>query len=213
MKKIVVSMLALILGIALMAQDLPKATTKGAVRLFGDKDDLTSVLTLIPDGSMVEVVTADSVYTRILFEGMDGFVRSDRLGEILPEAAPATAEMMPPADRPADQQPVVQPQPQYRQEATQQYRQEQPLPEEQQYYAPANRYEALADKYGTDIGKRLYQHKVWKGITSDMARDSWGKPVQINRMYVDQSVEEEWIYSKKYLYFRDGILVDWGPVK
>jgi len=232
MKKIAVSMLALIMGVAIMAQDLPKATTKGAVRLFGDKDDLTSVLTLIPDGSTVEVVTADSVYTRILFEGMDGFVRSDRLGEILPEAAPVAVQMMPPADRPADQQPAELPQPQYRQEQpqqpqqyrqeqqpqyqqepTQQYRQEQALPDEQQYYAPANRYEALADKYGTDIGKRLYQHKVWKGITSDMARDSWGKPVQINRMYVDQSVEEEWIYSKKYLYFRDGILVDWGPVK
>jgi hypothetical protein len=208
MKKIAVSMLALIMGVAIMAQDLPKATTKGAVRLFGDKDDLTSVLTLIPDGSTVEVVTADSVYTRILFEGMDGFVRSDRLGEILPEAAPVTVQMMPPADRPTDQQP----QPQY-QQGQPQYRQEQPLPEEEQYYAPANRWEALVDKYGTDIGKRLYQHKVWKGISSDMARDSWGKPVQINRMYVDQSVEEEWIYSKKYLYFRDGILVDWGPVK
>ncbi len=215
-------MLALFAGIAIMAQDLPRATTKGAVRLFGDKDDLTSVLTLIPDGSTVEVVTADSIYTRILFDGLDGFVRSDRLGELLPEAAPVTVQMMPQADRPADQQPVQQPQPQYQQEQPlyrqeqpqqPQYRQEQPLPEEEQYYAPANRWEALVDKYGTDIGKRLYQHKVWKGITSDMARDSWGKPVQINRMYVDQSVEEEWIYSKKYLYFRDGILVDWGPVK
>ncbi len=205
-------MLSLILGIAIMAQDLPRATTKGAVRLFGDKDDLTSVLTLIPDGSTVEVVTADSLYTRILFDGLDGFVRSDRLGEPLPEAAPVTVQMMPPADRPAAQPPAQQPQPQYQQEQPQ-YRQEQPLPEEQQYYAPANRWEALVDKYGTDIGKRLYQHKVWKGVTSDMARDSWGKPVQINRMYVDQSVEEEWIYSKKYLYFRDGILVDWGPVK
>jgi hypothetical protein len=224
MKKIAVTMLALIVGIAIMAQDLPKATTKGAVRLFGDKDDLTSVLTLIPDGSTVEVVTADSLYTRILFDGLDGFVRSDRLGEPLPEAAPVTVQMLPPADRPEDQpsvQPQQQPQyrqeqPQYRQEQPQQqpqYRQEQPLPEEQQYYAPANRYEALVDRYGTDLGKRLFQHKVWKGITSDMARYSWGKPVQINRMYVDQSVEEEWIYSKKYLYFRDGILVDWGPVK
>ena len=72
-------MLALLAGIAIMAQDLPRATTKGAVRLFGDKDDLTSVLTLIPDGSTVEVVTADSIYTRILFDGLDGFVRSDRL--------------------------------------------------------------------------------------------------------------------------------------
>jgi hypothetical protein len=46
-----------------------------------------------------------------------------------------------------------------------------------------------------------------------MARDSWGKPKQINKMYVDRGVEEEWIYSQKYLYFRDGVLVEWGPVK
>ncbi len=71
----------------------------------------------------------------------------------------------------------------------------------------------LTMKYGNDIGKRLYQHKVWKGINADMARDSWGKAKQINRMYVDQSVDEEWIYSQKWLYFRDNILIEWGPVK
>ena len=35
-----------------------------------------------------------------------------------------------------------------------------------------------------------------------MARDSWGKPKQINRMYVDQSVDEEWIYSQKMALFQ-----------
>jgi len=184
----IASMLVLFMGIALIAQDLPRATTKGAVRLFGDKDDLTSVITIIPNGSTVEVVTPDSVYTRVFFDGAEGFVRSDRLeaAKRVLNAAPARA--------------TQQAQPQ--QQAG-----------EVEYYEPEDRYEMLVNKYGTDIGKRLYQHKVWKGVNSDMARDSWGKPVQINRMYVDQSVDEEWIYSKKYLYFRDGILIEWGPVK
>lgn len=201
----IASMLVLFMGITISAQNLPQATTKGAVRLFGDKDDLTSVITIIPDGSTVEVVTPDSVFTRVLFEGSDGFVRSDRLtaAKRVLNAAPARATQPAAAEQPAAWQ-TQQNQPQ--QQAQQQ-------PEEQEYNAPADRYEMLVNKYGTDIGKRLYQHKVWKGVNSDMARDSWGKPVQINRMYVDQSVDEEWIYSKKYLYFRDGILIEWGPVK
>lgn len=207
MKKMIASMLVLFMGITVIAQDLPKATTKGAVRLFGDKDDLTSVITIIPDGSIVEVVTPDSLFTRVLFDGADGFVKSDRLGAAkrVLNAAPARATQPAAAEQPAAWQP----------KQAQQSQQSQPQQQagEQEYYAPEDRYEMLVNKYGTDIGKRLYQHKVWKGVNSDMARDSWGKPVQINRMYVDQSVDEEWFYSKKYLYFRDGILIEWGPVK
>ncbi|MCK7539741.1 MAG: hypothetical protein MZV63_56950 [Marinilabiliales bacterium] len=83
----------------------------------------------------------------------------------------------------------------------------------QQAEQPSDRYQMLVMKYGEDIGKRLYQNKVWKGITAEMATDSWGNPKQLNRMYVDQNTDEEWIYSKKYLYFRNGILINWGPVK
>ena len=201
MKKIIASLSLLFMGIALIAQDLPKATIKGSPRLFGDKDDLTSVIMIIPEGSTVEVVTPDSLFTLVRFEGTEGYVKSERLGapEEVAVAAPAPAA-----------QPVAAGQP-----AASQSQQQQPQQQAgvQEYYAPEDRYEMLVTKYGTDIGKRLYQYKVWKGITSDMARDSWGKPVQINRMFVDQTVDEEWIYSKKYLYFRDGILIEWGPVK
>jgi hypothetical protein len=201
MKKMIASMLVLFMGITISAQVLPKATTKGAVRLFGDKDDLTSVLLIIPDGSTVDVVKPDSVFTRVLFEGADGFVKSDRLvtARLVLNDEPARASYEAVSDQPAVWQ-----------QQQQQSQQQAVTPE---YFDPADRYEMLANKYGTDIGKRLYQHKVWKGVNSDMARDSWGKPVQINRMYVDQSVDEEWIYSKKYLYFRDGVLIEWGPVK
>lgn len=191
MKKMIVTMLVFIAGIAVFAQDLNKATTKGAVRLFGDKDDLTSVIVLIPDGSTVDIIKADSVFTKVRYNEQEGYVRSDRLGRFVPVLSPAP--LYPPAQ-------AVEPQ--------------EPSPDTEAYnQSPVDWFEVLVTKYGDDIGKRLYQHKVWKGITSDMARDSWGKPKQINRMYVDQNVEEEWIYAKKYLYFRDGILIDWGPVK
>jgi hypothetical protein len=194
MKKVLLFILVLFTGIALSAQDLQKLATKGAVRFFGDKDDLTSVIQIVPDGTVVEVIKADSVFTLVQLGETQGYIRSDRLTAALPAL---------PVVQPEQEMPAVQEQqaPAMQQEVA------------QQEYIPEDRYGFLANKYGDDIGKRLYQHKVWKGVSSDMARDSWGKPKQINRMYVDQSVEEEWIYSKKYLYFRDGVLIDWGPVK
>jgi len=192
MKKVLASMLVLFMGIIVSAQDLQQATTKGAIRLFGDKDDLTTVIQLIPDGSTVEVIKSDTLYSLVRFEEVEGYVKSDRLDVSKPVISVA------PVSQP---QPYAQPQ---QPQAT----------EDQQYETqPEDRYAALVAKYGTDIGKRLYQNKVWKGVTSDMAIDSWGRPKQINRMYVDQSVDEEWIYSKKWLYFRDGILIEWGAVK
>jgi hypothetical protein len=183
MKKVLASMLVLFMGITVFAQDLQKATAARSIRLFGDKDDLTTVIQLIPEGSTVEVIKTDSLYSQVRFGEVTGYVKSDGLGPFQPVVAVA---------------PAVQPQP----------------AEQQQYEVqPEERYAALVAKYGTDIGKRLYQNKVWKGVTSEMAVDSWGRPKQINRMYVDQSVDEEWIYSKKYLYFRDGILIEWGAVK
>ncbi len=195
MKKAILFVLVLFTGLVLTAQDLQKLATKGAVRLFADKDDLTSVIQILPEGTVVEAVKADTAFTLIRIDGIEGYVSSDKLTAALPVVA--------------TKQPAVEPTWQPAQEATPVYA----APDVQSRQIPTERFQALIDKYGTDMAKRLYQHKVWKGISSEMARDSWGKPKQINRMYVDRSVDEEWIYSSKYLYFRDGVLVEWGPVK
>jgi len=196
MRKLIASVLVLFMGITVSAQELQKATTKGAVRLFGDKDDLTTVITLIPAGSNVEIIKPDIEYTLVRFDNSEGFVKSDKLVTGQATVPAQTATNVTPNQITYSAQPQPQPQPQLQSQAQ-----------------PQNRYEMLTMKYGNDIGKRLFQHKVWKGINADMARDSWGKAKQINRMYVDQSVDEEWIYSQKWLYFRDNILIEWGPVK
>ena len=203
MKKAILFVFVLFAGLAMTAQDLQKLATKGAVRLFSDKDDLTSVLQIIPDGTVVEAISADTVFTLIRLGELQGYVKSDRLTAALPVVAtsqPAAQPAMEAAAQPASR-PVQEALP------------AQPAPDTQYRQVPTERYQALSEKYGADLGLKLYQHKVWKGITSEMARDSWGKPRQINRMYVDTSVDEEWIYTKSYLYFRDGVLIDWGPVK
>ncbi|MDM8002691.1 MAG: hypothetical protein QUS66_07210 [Bacteroidota bacterium] len=203
MKKAILFVFVLFAGLAMTAQDLQKLATKGAVRLFSDKDDLTSVLQIIPDGTVVEAISADTVFTLIRLGELQGYVKSDRLTAALPVVAtsqPAAQPAMEAAAQPASR-PVQEALP------------AQPAPDTQYRQVPTERYQALSEKYGADLGLKLYQHKVWKGITSEMARDSWGKPKQINRMYVDTSVDEEWIYTKSYLYFRDGVLIEWGPVK
>ena len=191
MKKAILIVFVLFAGLSLTAQYLQKLATKGAVRLFADKDDLTSVIQIIPDGTVVEAVSADTAFTLIRLGDVQGYVKSDRLTAALPVVTTT--------------QPAVQP--------VQEAAPVQPVADVQTRQIPTDRYQALSEKYGADLGLKLYQHKVWKGITSDMARDSWGKPKQINRMYVDSSVDEEWTYSKSYLYFRDGVLIEWGPVK
>src|SRR5512133_495834 len=92
MRKLIASVLVLFLGITVSAQELQKATTKGAVRLFGDKDDLTTVITLIPAGSNVEIIKPDVEYTLVRFENSEGFVKSENLTTAQVAAAvPATA--------------------------------------------------------------------------------------------------------------------------
>jgi len=204
MKKAILFVFVLFAGLSLTAQDLQKLATKGAVRLFADKDDLTSVIQIIPDGTVVEAVSADTVFTLIRLGDVQGYVKSDRLTAALPVVSTTQ-----PVTQPVQEAPVLQPVTEPVQEAAP----VQPYADVQNRQIPTERYQALSEKYGADLGLRLYQHKVWKGITSDMARDSWGKPKQINRMYVDTSVDEEWVYSRSYLYFRDGVLIEWGPVK
>ena len=155
-------MFVMFAGLSLTAQDLQKLATKGAVRLFADKDDLTSVIQIIPDGTVVEAISADTVFTFIRLGDVEGYVKSDRLTAALPVVTTTQPAV----------QPVLEAAP------------VQPVADVQARQIPTERYQALSEKYGADLGLRLYQHKVWKGITSDMARDSWGKPKQINRMYV-----------------------------
>jgi hypothetical protein len=67
----------------------------------------------------------------------------------------------------------------------------------------------LINKYGTDTADKILAHKIWLGMTKDMAIESWGKPKDINRTVTSYSVSEQWVYGDRYLYFDDGILTSW----
>jgi hypothetical protein len=62
------------------------------------------------------------------------------------------------------------------------------------------------------MAARLIAGKIWKGMTAEMVRDSWGSPVKINRVIRNNSAKEEWIFKNTWLYIENNSLVEWGPI-
>jgi hypothetical protein len=161
------------------------ATLKAASRLFATKDDLTSVILIIPADSVVAVLDSDSTYLHVVFEENEGYIF--RRQAIL-EKVPVNA------------QPIIQSQP-----AAQQT---DPVQEQQQ-----NRISYLENKYGSNVANRIFSGKIWKGMNSEMVKDSWGTADKINRIISGNITKEEWIFRSTWLYFENNTLLEWGPVK
>lgn len=204
MKKLIISLFLLSAVVyanaqnnkATVLQDLEKAqpasqdvkltaTLKSATRLFGEKDDLTSVIMIIPSGTVVSVIGSDSTYLHVICEEDEGYIF--RRHAIMNKATVET--------------PVVK-----KQEPVQV---EQPEPQPQQ----VSRFTNLENKYGTNIAAKLIAGKIWKGMSSEMVGDSWGKPQKINRVITSNVIKEEWIYKNSWLYIENDFLVEWGPIR
>jgi hypothetical protein len=170
------------------------ATLKSATRLFGDKDDLTTVLMVIPAGSIAEVLDSDSMYYKILFEDYEGYIykRHAVINDIpvVVEPAPEEVKIAPVAE---EQEPVISQQPVREQEVS--------------------RFTYLESKYGSNMAAKLMAGKIWKGMSAEMIKDSWGSPRKINRVISGNLIKEEWIFKNTWLYIENDILKDWGPIR
>jgi hypothetical protein len=170
------------------------ATLKSATRLFGDKDDLTTVLMVIPAGSIAEVLDSDSMYYKILFEDYEGYIykRHAVINDIpvVVEPAPEEVKIAPVAE---EQEPVISQQPVQEQEVS--------------------RFTYLESKYGSNMAAKLMAGKIWKGMSAEMIKDSWGSPRKINRVISGNLIKEEWIFKNTWLYIENDVLKDWGPIK
>jgi hypothetical protein len=159
------------------------AILKTSSRLFAEKDDLTSVILVIPSGDTVAVVAADSTYLKVVYRGVDGYIFSKHANiKTPPPAQPAMTQQ---AQKGAQPAPVQNSQ--------------------------MTRYENLLRKYGKSLADKLIAGKVWKGMDSEMVVDSWGNPFRVNRVINSAVVKEEWIYRTTWLYFENSVLYDWGP--
>jgi hypothetical protein len=162
------------------------ATVKTASRLFGAKDDLTSVITIIPAGSTVTVLGTDSTYFHVTFEENDGYILKR---QAIIDKTPVNTN--PQTEITQQQQPVTQ-----------------PAQTEQ-----VSRFTYLEEKYGSNMAARLNAGKIWKGMNAEMVKDSWGTAEKINRVISGNIVKEEWIFKNTWLYFENNVLVDWGPTR
>jgi len=203
MKKIIPSVLFLLFALALQAQQnktvlrenpginqpanqdvTTTATVKQSTRLFGEKDDLTSVIVVIPAGSRVNVLGSDSTYLQVSFEENEGYIlKRHAVIDRIPVNTPQTI----------NQQPAVQ--------------QQQPDQGQQ------DRFSFLAKKYGSAMADRIMAGKIWKRMNSEMVKDSWGDADRINRIVSGNVITEEWIYRNTWLYFENNTLLEWGPVR
>lgn len=160
-------------------------TLKNSSRLFASKDDLTSVILIIPADSVVTVLDADSTYLHVVFEDNEGYILNRHV--VLNRVAVKNQQSY-------QTQPSVQ--------------QTEPVGDQQQ-----SRFSYLENKYGTNTASRLITGKIWKGMNSDMVKDSWGMAEKINRIISGNVVKEEWIFRNTWLYFENNTLLEWGPVK
>ena len=129
-----------------LSQDItPTATIKTSTRLFKAKDDLTSVILIIPSGSVVSVLGSDSTYLIVKYEENKGYIFTKHA---VIDKAPNTFKEMQSSQAIKEAQPVQT--------------------------ATDGRYDALESKYGSAMAARLYAGKIWKGMNSEMVRDSWG---------------------------------------
>ena len=161
------------------------ATMKSASRLFRYRDDLSSVILIIPADSVVNVLAGEGVYLRVDYEGNVGYVYSSQaeINKPVPKTVPAVSGNL---------------------EAVQKIQ----VPDQRM-----SRFTYLENRYGRSVGTKIYEGKIWKGMTPGMVKDSWGSPRKINRVVKDNNVTDEWIYGNTWLHFTNNLLTDWGPVK
>jgi hypothetical protein len=173
------------------------ATMTSASRLFGAKDDLTTVILIIPSGSTVRVLDSDSTYYLVGFEDLEGYIFKRH----------AAIDKDPVEIQQTDQ--VTQFVETQQTQQTQQAQQTQQTRQTQQ----VSRFSYLESKYGSNMAARLISGKIWKGMNSAMVKDSWGTAEKINRVISGNIIKEEWIFSNTWLYFENNTLLEWGPVQ
>jgi len=163
------------------------ATLKSSTRLFGAKDDLTTVIMIIPSGSSVAVLDSDSSYFKIRYEENEGYIF--RRHAVIDRTAATNQQSV-----------------QY-QQPRQQAQETQPSGE-----SGVSRFTYLENKYGTSMAAKLSSGKIWKGMNSEMVKDSWGTALKINRAISGNIIKEEWIFNNTWLYFENNTLMEWGPI-
>ena len=64
-------------------------------------------------------------------------------------------------------------------------------------------------KYGKDDGMKISQGRIWKGMTEEMLKDSWGSPDKTNTDQFSYGTYTQHEYGDITFFFENRILIDW----
>ncbi len=67
----------------------------------------------------------------------------------------------------------------------------------------------LIAKYGREDGLKVFMGLVWKGMTENMLRDSWGNPDKIDKSVYTYGAFTQWYYGDIIYFFKNKKLIDW----
>jgi hypothetical protein len=71
-------------------------------------------------------------------------------------------------------------------------------------------YEIRKSGFPMSVQADILDRRIWRGMTKEMARLSWGEPSWVNTGRSNRRGKEQWVYdygtNSYYLYFQDGIL-------
>ncbi|HKJ81171.1 MAG TPA: hypothetical protein VJ954_04060 [Ignavibacteriaceae bacterium] len=69
--------------------------------------------------------------------------------------------------------------------------------------------ELFIKKYGRTNGLRVFEGRIWKGMTEEMMRDVWGKPTKTNTDKHSWGVFTQYYYGDIIYFFKNSVLIDW----
>lgn len=67
-------------------------------------------------------------------------------------------------------------------------------------------YNRYLKKYGSQFGRYVAERHIVIGMNKNMVKDAWGDPDHINTTQGTYGVHEQWVYGKRYIYFKNGIV-------
>lgn len=57
--------------------------------------------------------------------------------------------------------------------------------------------------------RNISEGAIARGMSDSQVRESWGAPIKINASAGGYGRHEQWVYSKHYVYFENGIMTSW----
>jgi hypothetical protein len=74
----------------------------------------------------------------------------------------------------------------------------------------------LIEKYGEETGLRIFEKRIWQGMTKEQLLDSWGRPADLDCTVYKTKTKETWKYNQigknrfnNRVYVENGAVVGW----